>query len=298
MHSRTRTRFSQAALPPVGARRTRKGIPSQKLFVASIFVGLVWLVACGGQDATGPAADQTTEPRAQAAIRVAASEYSYSMPTQVAGGVVTFEMMNEGRELHEFGLARLEEGRTVDDLLAAIRKGEQPEWLEGLAGVPILSPGHSATLTTQLPGEGSYVFVCFLPSPQGAPHINLGMVASFEVKGDIEEEPPVADAAIVARDDGLEVPAIQPGRQTLELMNEGENDHEFWLVAYEPGKTDMDVGAWLEGGQKGPAPATFVGGVQAIPPGTSVFVQVELRAGVTYVVEDFANGLRAELTPG
>lgn len=54
---------------------------------------------------------------------------------------------------------------------------------------------------------------------------------------------------------------------------------EFFLMRIEPSETFKDVERWAENGARGPAPAVFPGGMQGIPPGTSVFEELELEAG-------------------
>ena len=108
-------------------------------------------------------------------VEVDASEYSYAMPDEVTGGAVTFELSNTGQQPHEFAFVRLDEGKTVDDLMSAFKQRKQPKWAQDLAGVGVLSPQSTTSMARELE-EGSYAFFCFLPSPDGQPHIAHGMV--------------------------------------------------------------------------------------------------------------------------
>jgi hypothetical protein len=261
---------------------------------AAISAAVLLLAGCGGEQDGGTA--RGARRSGPTPVTVEATEYGYSLPRHVKGGVAALEMTNVGEELHEFALVRLEGNRTERDLLEALMEGDPPPWMEDVAGVPVLSPGRSVTMTRDLDEPGTYVFLCFLPSPDGRPHAELGMIGSFEVSGDSGAVPPRPDATIAATDQGLDVPTLSSGLQTIELTNTGNDDHELWLVAFEPGKTDADVEAWFESGQRGPAPATFVGGIQSIPPGTSVFQELRLEQGVTYTVADYQNEQTATFT--
>ena len=156
--------------------------------------------------------------------------------------------------------------------------GEPPEWAEDVAGVPGLSPGQSITVTRTLE-PGSYVFLCFFPDPEGTPHANLGMYELFTIAGDTGAALPEPDATITATDDGLQVPALASGEQTVEFENGGTKPHELALVAFEPGKGIKDVDRWFGSGYQGEPPVTFLGGMQTIPAGESVFLANRPRAG-------------------
>lgn len=255
------------------------------------------VTGCGG-DGTAPADTDAKEQSAANVVEIDATEYSYSMPLEATGGVVTFELENVGTQPHEFATGRIDSGKTTDDLLKALKSGKDPSnfpWIHPFPGVPIVSPGEKISITREVVNEGTYVFFCFLPSPQGKPHVDFGMIQSLEVAGVSGRELPEADAAIEATDQGFEVPSLSAGRTVLELKNGGSTEHEFWLWAFEPGKNNKDVNAWVGRGMDGPAPATFFGAAKGIPSGTSVFLEMVLQAGMTYTVQDFDNRLRAEL---
>ena len=171
---------------------------------------------------------------------------------------------NNGGLPHEFAFARIEEGKTEADVKAVIESGgEPPEWAEDVAGVPGLSPGQSISVTRTLE-PGNYVFLCFFPDPEGTPHANLGMYELFTIAGDTGAALPEPDATITATDDGLQVPALTTGEQTVQFENGGTEPHELALVAFEPGKGIKDVDRWFGSGYQGEPPVTFLGGMQTI----------------------------------
>jgi plastocyanin len=251
------------------------------------------LSACDGDDADD---GSPGGPTATEAIEVSATEYAFDLPAKVTGGVVEMRFANMGGFPHEFGFARIEEGKTEADLQAVIESGEgPPDWAEDVAGVPALSPGESITVTRTLE-PGSYAFLCFFPDPEGTPHANLGMYEVFTIVGDTGAALPEPDATITATDDGLEVPALTAGEQTVEFQNGGTEPHELVLVVLEPGKGVRDVDEWVEGGYEGEPPVTFIGGMQTIPAGESVFLTVDLEPGVQYTALDFSTNSTERFT--
>lgn len=269
-----------------------------------LLTGLLLLAACGGgEDEAGgtTAATNAGAEQEAGAIEVKGAEYAFVMPDEVEGSVVSFKTSNIGKELHEFALGRLSQGKTLEDVKKRLAQGEgePPPWFQDVAGVPLLSPGEKITITRKLQ-PGTYVFLCFIPSPKGVPHYDLGMLKSFEIVGESGRELPQPDATITAEKGGYDIPALEAGPQTLELKNADTTEREFFMVRLEPGKTLEDIDAWGEGGFKGPAPGTFLGAMQTIPPGSSVFLDIDLEAGVPYTLMDTSGNLPivATFTPG
>ena len=253
----------------------------------------VLLTSCSsdGEGGTSP-----SPPSEATTVEVGATEYSFDVPAEVAGGVVRMSFTNTGGLPHEFAFARIEQGKTEADVKAVIESGEEPpDWAEDIAGVPALSPGESITVTRTLE-PGSYAFLCFFPDPEGTPHANLGMYEVFTIAGDTGLTLPDPDATITATDDGLQVPALSAGEQTVQFLNDGTKPHELVLAALEPGKGLKDIDGWIEGGYQGEPPVTFLGGMQTIPSGESLFLTIELEPGVEYTAVDFSTNSRETFT--
>jgi hypothetical protein len=263
----------------------------------ALLVAIAFAAGCG--DKQVPAEKQTNLADEQTVVQVEAREYAYLMPDRIKGGVVSIEFVSAGKELHEFALARLAPGANFEDFRRELTDGDGeapgPELAEDVGGVPGLSSGERVRVTRELE-DGTYALVCYVPAPDGRPHIEHGMIRTFTIKGDSGYELPQADAVIVAHDKRFEIPILHPGRQTIELRNAAGEEREFQLMGLKPGKTRRDVDAWFEAGGTGPAPVTFPGGMQSVPPGTSVFEELHLEAGTTYYLED-EHGLRARFTP-
>lgn len=244
---------------------------------------------CGGDDETAKARTN--------AVSVKGAEYAFLMPEKVEGGVVTMRVSNTGRELHEYAIGRLKKGKTLADVRRELESGEESRSAENVAGVPGLSPGKAITITRRL-RPGRYFFLCGVPSPEGVPHHELGMLKGFEVVGSSGAELPQADATVTAGDKAMAVPALRAGRRTLELRNTASAPREFELLELKPGSTLKDVAAFFERGRPDlkASPATFLGAIQTIAPGESVFLRVSLKSGGSYVFQDADHGLVAQFS--
>jgi uncharacterized cupredoxin-like copper-binding protein len=229
-------------------------------------------------------------------ITVSATEYAYDMPDRVDGGVVKMNFVNEGAVPHEFGLGRLDKGKTLADLDAVLKAGkEPPSWAHDVAGVPAMTTGEEISITRDLE-PGTYAFLCFIPTKGGKTHYDLGMKHEFTVEGASDEELPEADGVIAAGEDSFDVPEVTAGSQTLELRNEASEPREFNLASLNPGKTRADAEAWFRSGFSGQPPLQLLGAMQSIPPSTSVFLTADFEAGRTYLVSDEENGIQREFT--
>jgi uncharacterized cupredoxin-like copper-binding protein len=257
--------------------------------VATALVATGLAAGCGGDD---EAAEAETN-----AVSVKGTEYAFLMPDRVEGGVLTMRVSNTGGELHEYAIGRFKPGKTLADLKRELEGGREVRSAEDVAGVPGLSPGEGIAITRRL-RPGKYFFVCAVPSPEGVPHYELGMLKEFEVVGTSGAEPPTPDATVTAGEKAMEVPALEPGEQTLELKNAASTPREFELLELKPGSTLKDVAAFFKRGRPDleASPATFLGAIQTIAPGESVFLEASLNSGRRYVFQDLDHGLVEEFS--
>lgn len=237
-----------------------------------------------------------------APVEVDALDYAYVMPSVVKGGVVAMQFRNKGKELHEFAVGRIEKGHTFAQALRALHQGKKVAWIHDPGGPGLLTPGAEITITRKLP-SGTYLFVCGVPSTKGVSHLELGMVRSFTIAGDSGARLPKADAVITAGRERFAVPRLRAGIQTIELRNRAGSGRGFQLVTLNPGKTHADAERWaklIDSTGKmppGPTPMTFLGAMQTIPSGTSVYLTVNLEAGRRYHISDDESGIQADFMP-
>ena len=86
--------------------------------------------APAGGDA--PASPAATSPQVAA---YTATDYAFDGPSETPAGLTRFTLSNKGKEPHHLVVVRIEEGRTYDSLLAALKKPEMPpKWAHPIGG--------------------------------------------------------------------------------------------------------------------------------------------------------------------
>jgi plastocyanin len=273
------------------------------------------LVACGG-------AKKAEAPTLTNKLSITGSEYKFDVSKpSVNEGTLQVTFTNAGQEMHMVAWGKLKAGVTFDKFSQTLQTkqdeafGMIEEANDGSPGV--LSPGRATTLTTGLLKAGTYGLLCFLPAPDGTPHVAKGMVGSVEVKAAATPAPSpfnVASDGEVSMTEytfGTLPKALTDGKGTVKFTNAGKEAHEATIVRLEDGKTIADVDkyfkAFEEGGPPpaGPPPAKLMGGFFSIDPGAAVWLTFDLPPG-KYVMDcgeerkDGKNhgdlGMRAEFT--
>src|SRR5690349_14112685 len=125
-------------------------------------------------------AKPTPQPASPNVVTITAADYTFNLPDTIPAGLTTFRLVNQGKELHHASLVRLRDGKTVADFqagLAAAMKNHTPPpaWMEFAGGPNAVTLGDTA-IATQLLEPGSYVFVCWIPTLDGVPHVVKGMM--------------------------------------------------------------------------------------------------------------------------
>jgi hypothetical protein len=214
-------------------------------------------------------------------VTVTAHDYAFEAPTEIPAGLTTFHLVNKGPSLHHLQLIKLEEGKTGDDFIAALKAGGPPPRWAILAGGPNPPETGNTTSATLTMEPGTYAIVCFVPALDGMPHLMKGMVHPLKVTGAAPATvaEPAADVVVKLVDFDFQLSApIKAGRHTIRVENAGTQPHEVAFIRLKPGKTGADFAAW---GLKpeGPAPGEAYGGISGIMPGTHAFANLDLPAG-------------------
>ncbi len=195
-------------------------------------------------------------------VRINATDFAYSLPDTISAGLTTIEMTNGGKQMHHAVFFRLEQGKHLPDLLAAMAKQEMPMWAVPVGGPNGPAPGGLASVTVNLK-PGQYALVCVIPGPDGMPHVTKGMAKEITVAGkdDPKAALPKADNRITLKDyDFVLDHPLKVGKQVVQVNVAAAQPHELVLVRLAPGKTVQDFAAW---GEKptGTPPAALVGGI-------------------------------------
>ena len=229
----------------------------------------------GAPDAAAPAASA-----APSAVTVIATDYSFDAPAELPAGLTTFRLVNKGPSIHHIQLVKFGEGKTMDDFAAALKTGgPPPKWVTMEGGPNPGELGDTASTTVKLE-PGNYAMLCFVPGPDGIPHVAKGMVRPLKVtEGGPAGPEPEADVVMKLVDYDFELSKpIPAGRHTIRIENAGPQEHEVVIVKLDPGKEPIDVAEWGEK-QVGKAPGSLHGGVSGIMPGGKAFVEVDLAPG-------------------
>lgn len=232
-------------------------------------------------------------------VTVTARDYAFIAADTLLAGRTELRLVNEGAELHHAQLVHLAEGKRLSDLMQAMQAGgPPPKWAHELGGPNAPAPGQSSAVIVDLE-PGIYVFLCFIPSPDGKPHVMKGMMKEFTVVAapasaatPATPTPPAADRAagptstrpepsvtMTLHDYGFKLSApLARGSQVVRVRNEAVQPHEVLIVRLAPGKTAHDFTAWAEK-PAGPPPALPLGGTVAMIQGVSNDVVLDLEPG-------------------
>lgn len=219
-----------------------------------------------------------------AVVNVVATDYKFDAPASIPAGTITFRMENRGKEVHHLWLVQLKGGKTFDDFMKAMDKwdaGQMPAWAVDVGGPNEASPGVNADATITLEA-GNYAMVCYVPSPDGRPHVMKGMVKPLSVTtaGATKPNEPKADVTIKMTDYAFELSKpITPGLRVLRIENTAKQSHEVIIGKLLPGKTMKEALVWLNEGQKGPAPVIAIGGASGLSNGRHQIITATFETG-------------------
>jgi hypothetical protein len=216
-------------------------------------------------------------------ITVEANDYALTLPAQVPAGVVTFRLVNHGKESHHAQIVRLEGGKTAGEFLRAFTDtAAMPAWVRYLGGPVGTAPGQQRDATSRLT-PGHYAVVCRIVSADGVMHVMKGMIREFEVvarRDAASDSFPTASDTVTLNDYGFASSRpLAAGHHTIRVDNAGPQPHELVMLKLVPGKTPADFAAWGLAGRHGPAPAAPVGGAEFLDQGAGGVFAVDLAPG-------------------
>ncbi len=245
----------------------RRSVSRRMVYVYSAAL----LAACA--KAEPPAEQVAVAPVAPPVVHITASEYAFQAPDTLPSGVTTLHMMNQGKEIHHMVLVKVP--------LAEFQKwdpaGPPPTDVVALGGPNAAPPGGTAEVTVDLQ-PGSYTLVCFIPGPDGKPHMLSGMTRALTVTpgtSTAAAATPDITVTLVDYDFQFSTP-LTAGHHVIRVENAGPQIHELVLIKLEPGKTPEDF-AKYDG--KGPPPGMPLNGASPMSTGVSNTVSVDIIPG-------------------
>ena len=124
-------------------------------------------------------AAQATTQAPPADLTIDLTEFALGIGGSVPAGPHVLAIRNQGTQVHEAYLVKLNDGATVDDYLNTPPDAAPPA--VGIGGITGIAPGAVNYAGVWLEA-GHYALFCFFPDPAShAPHFALGMVAEFTV---------------------------------------------------------------------------------------------------------------------
>lgn len=218
-------------------------------------------------------------------VSVTAYDYRFESPVSVPAGTLTFRMKNAGKEVHHLWVVKLNRGKTPADFLNAMNAWgsalKMPEWATDVGGPNNVGPGQTAAGTMTLEA-GTYMLVCWVPSPDGRPHVMKGMIKPLTVtsKGATSASEPKADMTMTLDDYNFVLSGtLKAGTRTIRFENRATQAHEAVIARLLPDKTMLQAIVWMNSGQSGPSPVEMLGGASGIAQGRHMFVTADLRPG-------------------
>lgn len=171
--------------------------------IALLAVAVMVFAACGddsdsgtdaggndqGQEEPADSPEEDDSPEEEGGeTTFTAVDFGFQGPTSLPAGKVSLTLENEGTEPHEMIVIGFEEGKTLEDALAFIKKqgveGDPPSWAKPAGAVaPPIKPGETGQGEAELQ-PGAYALLCFVESKAngGQPHVALGMAAPLTVE--------------------------------------------------------------------------------------------------------------------
>jgi hypothetical protein len=141
--------------------------------------------------------DMPTVEDPESAVTASMIDYDFEITQPVPSGANIWQLENVGSEPHHMVVFQIPEGTTEEQVLEAFMAffappaspeavaspaatALNPDDLVEIFGTVIFSPDRSMWTEIDL-APGTYASVCFLPTPDGVPHIMMGMIQIFTV---------------------------------------------------------------------------------------------------------------------
>jgi len=239
-------------------------------------------------------------------VRVSGEDFKFDAPDVIPAGMTEFVFTNKGPSLHHLAILKLNGGKTVDDLRAALANpGPPPSWVKEYGGANAPAPGDESNVTLNLT-PGNYALICFVDIG-GPPHFAKGMVRPLRVVPSKKVAPaPAASLTMTLYDYSFKLSSpLKPGTRTIRVRNAGKQHHEVQLVQLAPGKTIKEMLDWI-GKPEGPPPGKPIGGVAGMESGMTEYFTANVTPGKYGLIcflpdakdgkPHFAHGMVQEIT--
>jgi len=226
----------------------------------------------------------SAQPVAPRVVTITATDYAFGAPDTIPAGLTTFRLLNPGREPHQAVIAGAPD-KTFPEIERALVAAEPAmlDWLAFPVGAGAVGSGDSSIVTADIP-PGNYLVLCYIPSPDGKPHVVKGMYRRLVVvagaAGAARVEEPKADMTVTLSDYAFVLSApLSAGTHTIRVENRGPQLHELTIERLEPGKTLADWQHWVADSMRGTPPTEPAGGVTGPTKGKVAWLTITLQPG-------------------
>jgi len=252
------------------------------LIVGSVAVATLVVNRTFAEDPSHTASNTAAHaPTAKArVVRVSGADFKFDAPDEIPAGLTDFRFLNKGPALHHMSILKLEGGKTLDDLRAALANpGPPPAWVKEVGGPNAAAPGIESNATVTLE-PGNYALICFVDIG-GPPHFMKGMLKGLRVvaaTGPVAPKP-TPDVTVTLVDYNFKLSApVRAGMRTIRVQNSGAQHHEIELVQLAPGVSATTFMKWIEK-MEGPPPGKALGGVSGLESGMSAYFTADFSPG-------------------
>jgi hypothetical protein len=227
-------------------------------------------------------------------LAIDATEYAFKTLGSIPAGVTTVQLRNLGKENHEAQFVRLNQGVTIDQLLAALQaagNGPPPDIFTYEGGPAEIVPNRTSEVILNF-REGQYALLCFVEAPDKQPHAAKGMYLPITVKAasGAATTLPAGSGAIALGSGAIGLPDTLPaGRSTFRLTNQSQSPRALFVGNIPADKTVADLQQALADPNGPPPWFQANGGMDGIGPGSTSAVVLNLTPG-KYAVVDVAFG--------
>ncbi len=178
-------------------------------------------------------------------LTVHAVEFGYGMPDTISAGWTNIHLANDGTTLHHVQIIKLDSGKTMADVKAAMAQPAPPTWAHDVGGPNAPDPHATSDATVNLE-PGNYVVLCFVDIGDHVPHAAKGMMHPLTVTpntGAMGTEPK-ADMTVSLADYAFTVTGpLTAGKHVVKVVNTASQPHELELVKFVEGKGPRDLAA-------------------------------------------------------
>ena len=260
-------------------------------------------------------------------ITILAEDYAFQAPDQVPSGWTTIQYENHGNEPHFLLVAKVPDGKNLEDYTNSIVKPfnevwyalrddgldqalvfeklgpKLPEWfgsVEFVGGTGIIPAGTHTEISLNLT-SGTHILECYFKNEEGELHSVEGMLRELTVTdSESDASAPEADINITLSNFEMDIEGdLKPGKHTfsVQLVENPEQGfgHNVHVIRVDDDTQVEEVLRWINfmeiDGLRTPSPYTFAGGMHLMPAGETAYFTTKLEVGRYIFLSEYTGHL-------